>query len=65
MRGQSYPAIKDADFKAIQIPLPPIDEQRRIVERIGHLSTLSEDLEAAIAERDGIANALVEAMMPR
>jgi type I restriction enzyme S subunit len=33
-RGVSYPAVLDKDVRAEPIPLPPIDEQRRIVQRI-------------------------------
>ena len=34
MRGASYPAVTDRDVLACKIPLPPLDEQRRIVARI-------------------------------
>ncbi|WP_165927514.1 restriction endonuclease subunit S [Halomonas marinisediminis] len=33
-RGTSYPAVRDADVKSISIPLPPANEQRRIVAKI-------------------------------
>jgi len=33
-RGVSYPAVLDKDVRAEPIPLPPIDEQREIVETI-------------------------------
>ena len=40
-RGVSYPAVRDKDVLAARIPLPPIDEQRRIVEILeDHLSRL-------------------------
>lgn len=40
-RGVSYPAVLDKDVKAATIPLPPVDEQRRIVEILeDHLSRL-------------------------
>ena len=32
VRGANYPAVSDADVKRLEIPLPPIFEQRRIVE---------------------------------
>jgi hypothetical protein len=34
MRGGTYPAVSDKDVFAAEIPLPPLDEQRRIVARI-------------------------------
>lgn len=40
-RGVSYPAVRDREVLACQIPLPPLDEQRRIVEILeDHLSRL-------------------------
>jgi len=40
-RGVSYPAVRDGDVKASTIPLPPLDEQRRIVATLeDHLSRL-------------------------
>ncbi len=32
VRGANYPAVSDNDIKEIEIPLPPLSEQRRIVE---------------------------------
>ncbi|MFC1816534.1 restriction endonuclease subunit S [Thermodesulfobacteriota bacterium] len=32
VRGAHYPAVSDGDVKEIELPLPPISEQRRIVE---------------------------------
>ena len=34
MRGASYPAVTDLDILTCKVPLPPLDEQRRIVARI-------------------------------
>lgn len=42
-RGVSYPAIRDGDVFAAQIALPPLDEQRRIVNILeDHLSRLDD-----------------------
>ena len=32
VRGANYPAVSDNDIKEMEIPLPPLSEQRRIVE---------------------------------
>ena len=46
-RGVSYPAIRDNDLKNAHIPIPPIDEQNKIVELLeDHLSRL----DAALAD---------------
>ena len=41
MRGASYPAVTDRDVYEALIPLPPLDEQRRIV---AHLEALREKI---------------------
>ncbi len=38
-RGTSYPAVRDADVFAQSVALPPLKEQRRIVEKIEELFT--------------------------
>jgi len=38
MRGSSYPAVTDRDVLSATIPLPTLDEQRRIVARIEELT---------------------------
>lgn len=65
MRGQSYPAINDADFKMIQIPLPSVGEQKKIIEKVGHLLTLSDELEAALGRKEEFGRALMNAITPR
>jgi type I restriction enzyme, S subunit len=40
MRGQAYPAINDADFANLPFPLPPLEEQRRIVAKVYELMEL-------------------------
>jgi type I restriction enzyme S subunit len=37
MRGANYPAVSDADVLESLIPLPPIEEQRRLVSRIDEM----------------------------
>jgi type I restriction enzyme S subunit len=40
-KGVSYPAVLDKEVRAAEIPIPPLDEQRRIVELLDdHLSRL-------------------------
>ena len=52
-RGVSYPAVLDKNVKAATIPVPPLDEQRRIVDILeDHLSRLDAATELlASAER--------------
>jgi type I restriction enzyme, S subunit len=54
-RGNSPPAVLDADVKAQPFPLPPLAEQRRIVARIDALFAEIAEGEAALAAaRDGL-----------
>jgi type I restriction enzyme, S subunit len=49
-RGNSPPAVVDADVKAQPLPLPPLSEQRRIVEQIDALFAEIVEGEAALAK---------------
>lgn len=40
VRGAQYPAISDSDIKAVELPFPPLTEQRRIVEILDHADRL-------------------------
>jgi type I restriction enzyme S subunit len=43
MRGANYPAVTDRDVLAVEIPLPPLGEQQRIVARIEELTRRIEE----------------------
>lgn len=45
MRGANYPAVTDSDIRGTKIPLPPLDEQRRIVGRIKDCLSRVEEIE--------------------
>ncbi len=49
MRGASYPAVTDGDVYQALIPLPPLDEQRRVV---AHLDAVREKVSALKAAQE-------------
>jgi type I restriction enzyme, S subunit len=46
MKGVAYPAISDSDLWECPIPVPPREEQRRIVAKVEELLALCDELEA-------------------
>jgi len=58
VRGANYPAVSDGDVKAVEIPLPPLSEQRRIVEILDQADRLRRLRTEADAKADRILPAL-------
>lgn len=64
-RGQAYPAINDADFAILPLPLPPFAEQHRIVAKVDELMGLCDRLEAARSGREAVRDRLAAASLVR
>jgi type I restriction enzyme, S subunit len=58
MRGANYPAVTDAVVRKATIPLPPLSEQRRIVEILDQADALRKKRAEAYAKADRILPAL-------
>ena len=58
MRGANYPAVTDAVVRKATIPLPPLSEQRRIVEILDQADALRKKRAEADAKADRILPAL-------
>ena len=50
--GANYPAVSDAKVKASKIPLPPLDEQKRIAGILDAADALRAKRREALAELD-------------
>jgi type I restriction enzyme S subunit len=50
VQGALYPAVRPADIRAYEFPLPPLAEQRRIVEKIEALQERSRRAREALSE---------------
>ena len=48
-KGASYPAISDKEVKAYKIPLPPIDEQQRIIDILDRFGTLCNEITTGLS----------------
>ena len=62
-RGQSYPAINDADFAVLPFPLPPLAEQQRIVAKVKQLMVLCNQLESNLRAVDDCRQRLIESLL--
>ncbi len=49
-RGSSYPAVRDSDVRDHEIPLPPLNEQKRIVAKIEELFSELDAGEASLRQ---------------
>ena len=61
VRGISYPAVSDKDVKQVEVPLPPLAEQRRIVEILDQ----ADNLRRLRAEADARADRILPSLFVR
>lgn len=64
-QGGGFTSIKRDQLKAFKIPIPPVDEQRRIVARIEELTRRAEEARKLAAEREAELAALLQALYSR
>lgn len=63
MTGVAYPAINDKEFFSILIPIPPTNEQNRIVEKIESLFRLCDKWEDEVIKQQNHLSALREKVL--
>jgi len=64
-QGTSIQGITRDTLTSVRIPLPPIDEQRRIVARIKELTRRAEEARKLAAEREAEMDTLLQALYSR
>jgi type I restriction enzyme S subunit len=65
MYGMKMPRLGTKDAVLLDIPLPPLPEQHRIVAKVDELMALCDELEAARGEREARRDRLVAASLHR
>jgi type I restriction enzyme S subunit len=65
MTGMAYPAINDSKFFQGLIPVPPLEEQKRIVVNVGQLMDLCDQLETQQKQKDKIRIAINNAALDK
>ncbi|MFN5168800.1 MAG: restriction endonuclease subunit S [Cyclobacteriaceae bacterium] len=61
--GTSVPQINHKDIGPLVFPLPPLNEQQRIVSKVNELFALCDDLKARLAAAQTLANQMAEGMV--
>jgi type I restriction enzyme, S subunit len=61
--GSTVKHLRVGDVEALVIPVPPPEEQRRIVAKVEHLMKLCDDLKAKLQRAEDRASKLVEAVV--
>lgn len=61
--GMTAKGIKAAKLKLIEVPLPPVDEQKRIVQRVHQLLGFCDRLEETLFDSTNLSNRLTQSMI--
>ena len=61
-KGASYPAVSNNDVKNVEIPLPPLDEQKRIAKNLDLASEIFKGYKEQLAELDKLIQSVFYGM---
>lgn len=62
-KGTALPTIDSLQLKKLLVPLPPLAEQQRIVERVEKLMSICDMLEEKIVESERVSEKLLESLV--
>jgi len=65
MRGSNYPAVSDEDVRSAKIPLPPLEDQRRIAAYLDSLQDQVDELSALQNAAQAELSALLPSVLDR
>ncbi|AFZ51323.1 restriction endonuclease subunit S [Dactylococcopsis salina] len=57
-KGVAYPAISDTDLLKAPVPLPPLEEQKRIVSKVDELMKRCDRVEESLRKKEELASAI-------
>ncbi len=63
LTGMAQPKLNQAKLNSISVPLPPLAEQHRIVEKVDRLMALCDQLEAQLKNRAGVQERFAKAVV--
>jgi type I restriction enzyme, S subunit len=61
--GMTARGIKAAKLKPLPIPIPPLDEQHRIVGKVDELMAICDELEASLTAGEKARSRLLDALL--
>jgi restriction endonuclease S subunit len=62
-KGMGISNLSGKSLSLIEIPLPPLAEQRAIVERVGKLMAMIDELEKQVTERKDKSERLMQSVL--
>lgn len=65
MRGASYPAVTDKDVRGVEIPVPSLEEQRRIVAYLDRLQAQVSELQRLQSETNKELESLTQSILTK
>lgn len=63
--GTSVPQINNKDIYPLELPLPPLREQHRIISRVDELMAVCDRLEASLGNREDTRRRLLDALLAK
>jgi type I restriction enzyme S subunit len=63
--GSNYPAVRSSDVEELEIPLPPLPEQRRIADVLDTVDAAIQETDAVIDKQEQVKTGLLQDLLTR